>query len=297
MIRSESEVGQIAFLGDGSLAGMCADRKARVWEAKSGALERTVSTDSGDGSFTLLGTSSQLAGLGKDGVVKVWDLRTGEKVRRMAGPEDRIRNLCLARDLSLVAGSNRVEDNSSAYVMHVVDSTGRVRFDAAAGLGGVSAMAFHPNGETFAAASYDTSIRAWDTRKGELLKHVEEIDVATFTMAYSPDGRLLATAGVDRIVRLWDTRNWTVVGKLVGQPEMISSLAFSPDGRRILSGGFSELTSRQPVSVMLWETATGKMLRKLGAPQRVDTLAFSADGQLAAMSCRRKEVAIWEMSG
>lgn len=297
MIRSDAEVSLIAFLPDSSLAGVCADRKVRVWEPKSGTLRRTVTPDNGDASLTLLATSAQLAGLGKDGAVKVWDLRTGEKVRRLAGPEEKVRNLCLAQDLSLMAGGNRSEDNPSAYVMHVVDSSGRVRFDAAAGLGGISAMAFHPAGGSFVAASYDTSVRAWDTRKGELLKVVQDIDVATFAMVYSPDGKLLATAGVDRIVRLWDTSSWTVTRKLVGQPEMISALAFSPNGKHLLSGGFSELTSRQPVSVLLWETATGKMVRKMDAPQRVNAVAFSPDGSLAAMACGRKEVAIWETGG
>lgn len=295
MIRSESEVGQIAFLQDGSLAGVCNDRKARVWDPKSGAMKRSVPLDAGDSSPTLIGSASQLAALGKDGAVKIWDLRTGEKARRMAGPEHKVRNLCVARDLQLVAGTERAADNPSAYVMHVADASGRARFDAAAGLGGVSAMAFSPGDETFVAASYDTSIRAWDTRKGELLKHVEDINVATFAMVFSPDGKQFATAGVDRIVRLWDAKSWNVVRKFEGQPEMISALAFSPDGRHILSGGFSELTSRQPVSVLLWETASGRMLKKLPAPQRVDTVAFSPDGALAAMSCRNKEVAIWEM--
>jgi len=295
-ITAESEVGRIAFLPGGLLAGLCADGKARVWDPRSGALKRTVAPDKGDSDATLLGASSQMAALGKDGSVKVWNLETGEKVRRLAGPEHRVRGLAATPELSLIAGASVAAGNPSERIVHVVDGAGRSRFDAAAGLGGTSVLAFAPGGSVFAVASYDTSIRAFNSRNGELLRHIEEIPVATFAMVFSPDGRMLATGGADRIVRLWDTANWSLARRLEGQPEMISALAWAPDGKRLLSGGFSELTTRQPVSVILWDAGTGRILRKFDAAQRVDSVAFSPDGSLAAMSCRRKEVAVWSLA-
>ena len=122
---------------------------------------------------------------------------------------------------------------------------------------------------------------------------MEELPVATFALVFSPDGRYLAAAGVDRTIYLFDARSWQIARKLSGQPEMISALAFSPDGRLLASGGFSELTYENPVKVLLWDVASGKVARSVTAPHRVESVAFSPDGALLAVSNREKAVRLW----
>jgi len=99
---------------------------------------------------------------------------------------------------------------------------------------------------------------------------------------------------VDRTVYLWDTKTWKLARKLTGQPEMIQSMDFSPDGRRILTGGFSDLTTQHPVSIILWDAASGKVLRTLPAPHAVRSVAFSPDGRRAATACQ-KAVSLWTL--
>ena len=101
---------------------------------------------------------------------------------------------------------------------------------------------------------------------------------------------------MDRTVYLFDAKSWKLARKLSGQPEMISALAFSPDSRLLLSGGFSELTTRNPVRILLWDVEAGKVLRSLPSPQRVDTVAFSPDGALAAASYQLKNVSVWSLA-
>ncbi len=155
-------------------------------------------------------------------------------------------------------------------------------------------MALSPDGGTLVAASYDTNVRAFSTRNGELLRLIEELPVTMFAIVFSPDGKFLATAGADRIVYLWDTKTWKLARKLTGQPEMIQSMDFSPDGRRILTGGFSDLTTQHPVQIILWDVVSGKALRTLPAPHAVRAVAFSPDGRVAASGCQ-KEVSLWRM--
>jgi WD40 repeat protein len=119
--------------------------------------------------------------------------------------------------------------------------------------------------------------------------------VAIFAMAFSPDGKYLAAAGVDRIVYLFDAKTWNVAHKLTGQPEMISALAFSSDSRMLVTGGFSEFTVKNPVKVLVWEIASGKVMRSVDASQRVESVAFSPNARLFAVANQQKTVSVWTL--
>jgi WD40 repeat protein len=295
VIQSDADVGNLAFSTDGAtLAANCRDGKVRIWDARSGVLKRTVPREQGDTSVTLPSPADILGAVGREGGVRIWDLQTGELKRRLAGIPKRTRGLAFSPDRKLVAGSGHTSDTGSEETVRLWDAAGKELFAAPAGLGGTSVMALSPDGGTLVAASYDTNVRAWSTRNGELLRLIEELPVAMFAMVFSPDGKYLATAGVDRTVYLWDTKTWKLARKLTGQPEMIQSMDFSPDGRRILTGGFSDLTTQHPVSIILWDAASGKMLRTLPAPHAVRSVAFSPDGRRAATACQ-KAVSLWTL--
>jgi len=124
---------------------------------------------------------------------------------------------------------------------------------------------------------------------------IEELPVAMFGIAFSPDGENLAAAGVDRIVYIWDSKTWKLVRKFTGQAEMISSLAYSPDGRYLATGGFNEITQAHPVSILIWDVASGKPVKTLPAPHRVSSVAFSPDGTMLAAAAGDKNVRLWKV--
>ena len=78
---------------------------------------------------------------------------------------------------------------------------------------------------------------------------------------------------------------------------MISSLAYSPDGRLLMTGGFSVVTNRAPVKVMIWDVATAKIMRSMDAPHQVASVAFSSDGALAASNSSDEQIHIWSVPG
>ncbi|HZO55954.1 MAG TPA: hypothetical protein VFB63_24805 [Bryobacteraceae bacterium] len=258
-LDSESAVNTVAFTDGGkSVAGYCADGKVRVWDAATGALQKTIAKEELKPPYTALVTGlSQFNGGALQATSKIPNRQTSE-------------NLVTVRD-----------------------AAGAEKFNVQAGIGGISLLGFSPDGVALVAGSYDADLRVWNVRNGELVRRVEELPVSMFTMSFSPDGKLLATAGADRIVYLWDTKTWKLERKISGQPEMISSVAFSADGKRLVTGGFSELTQAAPVKIILWDAASGKMLKSFEAPRRVSSTAFSPDGKRIAAAFRDKTVQLF----
>ncbi|MER5318448.1 hypothetical protein [Streptosporangium roseum] len=106
-------------------------------------------------------------------------------------------------------------------------------------------------------------------------------------LAFSPDGRSLAAGGANGIV-LWDTttRKATSVGS---DRVLYDSVAFSPDGR-ILAAGAGDL------DIWLWDTATGKLIGKLGGHfNTASGLAFSPHGDLLASAGLDGRIILWDM--
>jgi WD40 repeat protein len=293
IISSDSGVQSLSFSADGGLiAGTCEDGRIRLWDTRTGKLDHAVSFEK-DSSGTLADRADLLAVAGSDGGVKIWDLKSGEVGHRFTGPVPRVREFAFSRDRTRIAGASRTNADGSEFTVRIWDTNGTEQRSMSAGLGGVSAMAFSPDGGTIVAAGFDTNLRAWNTRDGELLRLMDELPLSMFAMAFSPDGKHLATAGADRIVYLWDTKSWRIVRRLTGQPELISAIAFSPDGRLLLTGGVSEVTFKNPVKVMLWDLASGQPLRSMPSAHGVLSVAFSPDGSLAAAANMDRTVSLW----
>lgn len=292
-LTSEGDVRAVAFSKDGATVyAICNDNKLRQWDARTGALKSATAFTPGE---RAIGWSGGLIAFGGKQGVAIADATSGARVRQIPTGGRQFPLMAVAPDGTAVAGSARVEGNSRDEIMRLWDASGKERFATASGIGGVSAMAISPDGALLAAGSWDTNVRVWSTKNGELVKLIDELPVAVFAVAFTPDGSSLAAAGVDRSVYVWNAKTWKLERKLTGQPEMISALAFSADGKSLATGGFNDITMKHPVSVLVWDFATGKARKTFAAPHRVTTVALSPDGRMLAAAGGDKAVRLWSV--
>lgn len=157
------------------------------------------------------------------------------------------------------------------------------------------AGALSPDGRTFATMA-GGKIHLWDTQT-----QVERMSFGTnlgfgYTLTYAPDGRHLATTETDaKRIRIWDSQTGALQ-RTIDTPLKLLSAAYSPDGTFLVSSsGYPYNRDGLPGDIVLWEAASGRLVRRLDA---FKTWAFSAcyspDGRIIAAPCGDGFLRIYE---
>ncbi len=151
----------------------------------------------------------------------------------------------------------------------------------------VWSVAFSPNGNMLASASWDQTVRLWNVNTGRLLHTLTEHTNEVLSVAFSPDGNTLASADWDGTIHLWNPRNGNLKRTLTGHAGGVTSVAFSPDGNTLASGSADQ-------TVGLWNPNNGKLKRTLtGHTDIVDAVVFSPDGNTLASGSRDTTIRLW----
>lgn len=281
---------RIEFSPDGrSLVAACADGHIRTWDVASGRITADRARQKEDGPAALL-DSGHFADRTPQHAIRIWDLTAGAQAKTLYGHAVRPDRIASSPDGKLVASTSEKERAVRLWNT----STGEQKHLLSDGIGGVAEFAFSPDGETLVSTNYDNDVRIWKTRSGELVRKIEDMTGAMFSAEFTPDGRYLLMAGLDETVYVYDARTWRPVKQLKGHGETISALAISPDSRMVVTGGFDVITVKNPVKVVFWDLASGRVLRTVNSPHRVVALAFSPDGKWVAMTAGENEISLWK---
>jgi WD40 repeat protein len=274
-------------------------------------------------SLAFLPDGKTLVGGTEERVIRVWDPRTGEAKRELAGHEDAVAAVAISPDgQTLVCGgcdrSVRVwnaetgeQSRSPASYSDPVSSlayapdgktlataSGRdvVVSDASTGaplrtLSGhqqrVTGVAFPRDGKIIASASDDGTVRIWSASTGKAERVLIVSEQAVTAVIFSPDGRTLVTAGANGAVTLWDAGSWERKTVLRKHAARVNALAFSSDGRLLASGGDDR-------AVVVWDTWYGKLKYTLeNHDASVSAVAFSPDGSRLAAGTGNSTAVLW----
>jgi WD40 repeat protein len=156
-------------------------------------------------------------------------------------------------------------------------ATGRIRHQLTVSRGPTKSVVFSPDGKVLAAGGGDSVIRLWDLASAKTLLQMTANSRAVSALAFTPDGRSLASESGDGTICLWDLTTGKAVRTFGKNNVPSSKIVFSPDGKML--AGVGPWTGRQGF-IYLWDTLTGKELRKIpGYPWR-NLAQFSPDGKL-----------------
>jgi hypothetical protein len=155
--------------------------------------------------------------------------------------------------------------------------------------GGISSVAFSPDGKRLATSDTSGKVHLWEMGNGRKLLDLRADLAWTWVVVFSPDGQLLATGGDDYVVRIWDAHTGTCLQQLQGHTNTINDLAFHPDGNRLASCALDH-------TIRLWGLNPQTEPRVIsGHSQRVWAVDFSPDGSHLASGSEDKTLQIWNL--
>lgn len=273
-------VGGVGFLPDGSAVTSGADGWIAIWDPASCRRLRTIETGALEFGALAISSDGRRALTGGWRVpASLWDLETGELIRRFEGWSAR----------SVAFGPGTVATGLLGGRILVWDSETGAKVGELPG-NATGVFAVRPDGKRalIPTAPKSSGIAAYP--KGDLLGALDAHARDVTSMAYSPDGALAATGGADGLILVWSGEGGEEKEKArLETKSPVRALAFGPRG--LLVAGHSN------GGVTIWDAPSGRRLASYekGHSGGVTSVAIDREGKRAISGSGDTTAIVWQI--
>jgi WD40 repeat protein len=211
-----------------------ADGKLRSFDMYQGALlwEIEEGHRGGTNCIQIARNARFICSGGKEGDLRVWELRTREMVSHLK------EHSAIVNEFQLFDNDRYGISGSRDHQIFTWDLQAEKRLTTHREKhGGVNSLVLLEDQTTVVSAGQERILTMWDLRTRD---HVHRVETEAEIMSLSYRAGLLAAGGTDRKVSLWDPRNLTRGQSESGHSQPIETVAFSPDGKQIVTGGYDQ---------------------------------------------------------
>lgn len=222
----------------------------------------------------------------QDGLIRLWDVATGQELRQFQGHGKSVASLAFSPDGAMLASGGG--DLSVRLWQVATGKEVRRLEEAPAKIEGPwmgPCVAWAPDGKVVASVRSDHPVHLWDPVTGKELRALAAPPGGVMALSFSGNSKLLGSANVNGTISLWDAATGKEAYPFDGHHGFVFSVAVAPDGRHVATAGDDD-------RVRLWNGATGQEVRQFHQPrcQLGKHLAFSADGKVLAGLCSEPRV-------
>ncbi len=286
-----STLGNIALSQDGHwLVAGDKDKTIKLWDLSRDAEARVlVSNLERDSKVAISPNSDIIAYSAGSYTIKLLELSTGRELRTLNGPSasnnsrspNFVGAMAFSPDGSLLASSAGWDkkiilwDIAKGREVHtLVGREQPVLPGHIVAIGGISTLAFNPNGNLLASAGGDRTVTVWNLTTGRELFRLGGSSINISKILFDPNGRFVAALSrylTENVVTVWDLASGNTLSTFHLSSANILDLAISADGRRLITG------SRD--GTRIWDTDTGVLLATLVSLRNTnDWLVITPEG-------------------
>ena len=191
----------------------------------------------------------------QSGILELWDLGDGNKLRSSFCHDDWVRACAYSRDGQLIASAS--DDRTiriwNANLEHQTILQGHV--------GWVTDCAFSPDGSWLLSSSHDGTLRMWNVLTGECERVLKGHTNWVLCCDFDQSGRFAVSGSKDTTISIWDVITGQRVCTLVGHNGSVSQCLYTCNPNLVVSVSFDR-TMRlwsvpQEREVARWVTDTG----------------------------------------
>lgn len=236
-------------------------------------------------SVAFLGDYRAVSG-GDDYALLIWDLRTGQSLRRLEGHKGKVQSVAVSPDAKLIASAGW---DGRAGLWDA--ATGRLLTWLEGHTAAVNDVAFSGDGTILYTASHDGTVRSWNIPDGSQRRVEVKHGFGVNTLVINDAAGWLAYGGLDGGTRIIDIASGTVVADVTLDRRPILSLALSGDRTRLAVGDGDGY-------IMVLDTSDWTITRDFRATKSgpVWALAYAGDGRLLSGGLDRFAT-IWPQDG
>ncbi|MEG4329313.1 WD40 repeat domain-containing protein, partial [Microcoleus sp. herbarium5] len=152
----------------------------------------------------------------------------------------------------------------------------------------VYAVDLAPDGKRAISASYDKTLKIWDTETGTEVRTLTDHTDVVEALAIAPDGKTVISASWHNTLKIWDTETGTEVRTLIGHTDVVNAVAIAPDGKTAISASYDH-------TLKIWDLLSGTEVRTLtGHSNFVTGVAITPDGKKAISASGDHTLKIWD---
>src|SRR5919199_1075022 len=151
----------------------------------------------------------------------------------------------------------------------------------------VQAVAIAADGKRTISASYDKTLKIWDTDTGRELRTLTGHTGPVRGVAIAPDGLTAISASDDNTLKIWDLASGSELRTLTGHTNSVRQVAIAPDGKRAISAS-------EDNTLKVWNLLSGTELRTLTDTGYGRAVAMAPDGDLAMSVPQLNTLKIWD---